>query len=157
MQGYSRRLEKKGISLTDATKKLTVFVDWMGKTKEIQRGVRFPTQETETVAVPLTKRQVGMGRSMREKKFFLFLDIFLWEKNVSFIWKCKKDFFQGMKDLGKWWNSRCQVGICRKTVGENYVPKGVRTAWSQLENRPETEEEYPLLVPSDLFQSKEQT
>ena len=42
-------------------------------------------------------------------------------------------------------------------MGENYVPEGVRTAWSQLENRPETEEEYPLLVPSDLFQSKEQT
>ena len=49
----------------------------MGKTKEIQRGVRFPTQETETVAVPLTKSQVGMVRSMREKNFFLFLDIFL--------------------------------------------------------------------------------
>lgn len=72
MQGHSRRLEKKGISLTDATKKSTVFVDWMGKTKEIQGGVRFPTREAETVAVSLTQRQVGMGRSMREKNIFFF-------------------------------------------------------------------------------------
>lgn len=49
----------------------------MGKTKEIQGGVRFPTREAETVAVSLTQRQVGMGRSMREKNIFFFLDIFL--------------------------------------------------------------------------------
>lgn len=73
----------------------------MGKTKEIQRGVRFPTQEAETMAVPLAQRKVGMGRSMREKKILDFWIFFLREKNVSLIWKCKKDFFQGMKDLGK--------------------------------------------------------
>lgn len=75
---------------------------------------------------------------MREKNFFfwIFLNV---EKNVSFIWKCKKDFFQGMKNLGND-GTQCQVGICKKTV-ERIMFEGVRTGWSQLENRPETEEE----------------
>ena len=43
-----------------------------------------------------------MGRSMRQKKKnLIFGYFFLREKKVSLIWKCKKDFFQGMKDLGK--------------------------------------------------------
>lgn len=45
----------------------------MGKTKEIQRGVRFPTQETETVAVPLTKRQLKRDGEEHERKKIFFI------------------------------------------------------------------------------------